>query len=116
MPHNREQQRAAGSIGGHASWANTVDRAARTRPGQAAFQKSFETKVDPEGILDPALRHKLAQNAMKAHFKQMAAKSAKVRKAKSEIRLAKKRAAKYGIENVPPRLRPVVECNCSTRT
>jgi hypothetical protein len=62
------------------SWANTVDRAARTEPGHRAAEDRFLKMADG----DP----KRAESLRKAHFKRMALKSVAVRKARKAARLA----------------------------
>jgi hypothetical protein len=61
------------------SWALTEDRTARTAPAREGLQRKFELQVDPEGKLPPAERAKRAENARKAFYLNMAAKSAAVR-------------------------------------
>lgn len=68
-----------GSIGAHESWANTVDRTARTAPGRRAFLERFEREVDPDNTLTPAERTIRAEHARKAYFKRLALKSAQAR-------------------------------------
>lgn len=68
-----------GSIGAHASWANTADRSARTAPARAALMAKFETLVDPDGALLPAERAARAASARRAHFARLALKSAQAR-------------------------------------
>jgi hypothetical protein len=67
------------SIAGNTSWANTPDPTARTANGRAAFLSSFERQVDPEGVLDPAERSRRAEYLRKAHFRQLALRSAQAR-------------------------------------
>lgn len=77
---NREMRRLAGRKGGHTSWANTVDRSARTAPAREAARLRFEKIVDPDGELDPALRAKLAENARKAFLADMSIRAAQARR------------------------------------
>lgn len=37
----------------HASWAQTIDRSARTAPARRAALERFERQVDPDGTLTP---------------------------------------------------------------
>lgn len=67
----------------HASWANTSDRARRSRPGQAAAFKRFEDMVDPDGSLSESERFKRAESLRRAHMAEIALKSAKSRRAKA---------------------------------
>lgn len=79
-------RRLAGQIAAHESWSNTPDRTARTQPARDALQASFERKVDPDGVLDPAERARRAENARKAHYARLALASAKARRAKAAAR------------------------------
>lgn len=66
---------ALGSIGGHVSWGNTLDRTARTAPARAALNQKF---LDAAGG-DPVR----AEHLRKAHFKRLALLSAQARRAKA---------------------------------
>lgn len=74
-----EQRSLAAQVAVHTSWANTRDRTARTAPATAASMARFEKQVDPDGLMDATTRAKAAENARKAYFLGLAAKSAKVR-------------------------------------
>ncbi|GAA1969251.1 hypothetical protein GCM10009817_06510 [Terrabacter lapilli] len=56
----------------HSSWANTVDRSARTAPARAALDAKFlaQAEGDPER----------AEHLRKAHFARLALKSAQARR------------------------------------
>lgn len=69
-------------IAAHASWARTVDRAARTAKARAAMASTFERQVDPDGVLTPEERAVRAEHARKAHFTRLALKSAQARRRK----------------------------------
>jgi hypothetical protein len=80
MPENSpELKTLIGRASAYKSWANTPDRAARTAPARRAMLEKFEREVDPNNELTPAERAKRAEYARKAHFTEMAIKSAKVR-------------------------------------
>jgi hypothetical protein len=84
----------AAQIGAHSSWAKTPDRSARTSPARRAFMiDRFEREVDPDGLLPPQERAKRADNARKAYFLQLAAKSAKARRNRSEANGLRRLAA-----------------------
>jgi hypothetical protein len=70
----------------HESWSRTADPVERTAPGRRAADARFERLVDPEGTLSPEVRHKMAEHARKAHFKNMALKSVESRKLKGLIK------------------------------
>ncbi|MBE1531149.1 hypothetical protein [Actinomadura algeriensis] len=67
-------------------WAMEPDRTAATAPGRAAFEARFEKQVDPDGVLSPDERARRAAAARKAHFKRMAANSAKSRAKAAALR------------------------------
>ncbi len=67
-------------IAAHESWANTVDRSARTAPARAALMAKFEAEVDPDGKLDPTERARRAEHKRKAYFQRLALKSAQARR------------------------------------
>ena len=80
MSLSPQERTLRASVAVHTMWANCDDWSARTQPGRDAFRKSFETKLDPDGKLDPVERSKRADQLYKAHFKKMAlAKSKKAR-------------------------------------
>ena len=66
----------------HASWANTEDVDARTKPGRDAFLSKFERDVDPDGVLPELERKRRAEHARKAYFARLALESAKARRRK----------------------------------
>jgi hypothetical protein len=76
-----EQRSLRARIAAHTLHAQ-VDGAAHTAPARKAFLDRFETLVDPEGILPPDERRRRAGHAKKAHFQQLAYKSARARAAR----------------------------------
>lgn len=77
---NTNERSLIASIASHESWARTPDRAARTAPARAAMAARFEREVDPDNVLPPAVRAKMAENARSAYYKRLALKSARARK------------------------------------
>jgi hypothetical protein len=63
--------RLCAQIGAHQSWANTLDRAARTAPARKAFEARFLAQADG----DP----QRAEQLRKAYYKELALKSAAAR-------------------------------------
>jgi hypothetical protein len=63
----------------HASWAKTTDRAARTAPARRAALARFERQVDPDGVLEPEERQRLAQSARRSYFRYLALRSSRAR-------------------------------------
>jgi hypothetical protein len=70
--HDPQVRHQVGRIGAEISWANTEDRAARTKPARDALNKRF---LDEAGG-DPVR----AEHLRKAHFLKLALKSAQARK------------------------------------
>ena len=54
-----------------------------TKPARAAWEARFERQVDPDGTLSPAERARRAAAAEKAHYTEMAYKSARARSKKA---------------------------------
>ena len=79
------QRSLAGKKGAHRSWAVTPDRSARTAPARAAMQKKFEQQVDPEGLLPLPERARRAEHLRKAHYADLALRSAKARRARAQL-------------------------------
>lgn len=77
-----EQRALRARIAGLESWANTTDRRARSSKGQAGLLAKFEREVDPDGILDPAVRRERAEAKRKAHMARLSLASSKARAAK----------------------------------
>jgi len=84
MPPSERKLR--GEIAAHTRWAATPDRTKATKPARDGLQRKFEDQVDPDHTLDPQTRAKLVANAKSAYYRQLAFKSAKARRAKSEGR------------------------------
>lgn len=74
----------AARIGANAMWAATDDWSARTAPARRAFLAKFEDQVDPNRELDPVVRAKKADAALRAHMASLA---------KNRRKKAKKKAA-----------------------
>lgn len=65
------------------TWAHIADPSAHTLPGRTAFLARFERDVDPDGRLDPVDRARRAEQARRAYFLNLAAKSAASRAART---------------------------------
>jgi hypothetical protein len=75
-------------IAAHTRWAKEPDRLAATAPGRRAMFEYFERQVDPEGVLAPDVRAKLAENARKAQLadaRRRSLKLARERKERKEV-------------------------------
>jgi hypothetical protein len=58
---------------------------AATQPAREAFDKRFDTEVDPTGSLNPQERARRASSARKAYFTRLALKSAQCRRQAAEM-------------------------------
>jgi hypothetical protein len=76
--YTRNQARAAV----YQSWANTLDRTARTAPARAAYRAKLEKIVDPDGVMTPRDRAKAAENLRKARLLRASEKAVAARRAK----------------------------------
>ena len=87
MAAGRLEMRAKKSLqnqkAAHLSWAATADRTARTRPGNEAALAKVAASVDPEGLMSPEARELAIESAIKAHYVDLALRSAAVRRARS---------------------------------
>ncbi len=73
-----QSERSLGaSIAAEVSWANTLDRTARTASGRAAFEQKFLDAADGDPVRAAHLRA--------AHFKRLALKSAQSRRKAREL-------------------------------
>lgn len=79
VPLTHEQRVLMGRIGGHTSWARTPDRAARTAPARAAYQRRFEREADPDGTLPDAERLRRAKALQSAYMARLALRSSRAR-------------------------------------
>lgn len=70
----------AARVGAHALHARIADPSAHTAPARKAFNDRFERQVDPDGVLDPATRARMAEHAKKAYFLSLSLKSAQARR------------------------------------
>lgn len=74
------ERKLRAGIAGNTSWARTENRLARTEPGRRAAEARFERQVDPDRVLTPDERARRVAHARRAHFQQLAFKSAKARR------------------------------------
>lgn len=82
-PEAMSQRAMQARLAAHTRWAATPDRQAATAKARQAAADRFEKQVDPDGVMDPALRAKLADNAKAAHYTRMALLSARSRRRKA---------------------------------
>lgn len=76
------ERRLAAARRAHISWANTVDRSARTRNARDAFEAKFLREADPDLKLDPVQRAAVAASLRKAYYLNLTLKSAEARRKK----------------------------------
>jgi hypothetical protein len=84
MRPSESERRLQAQAAAHRSWAATPDRSARTAPARQAAAARFEQQVDPTGTLPAAERALRAESARKAHFADLALKSARARRLRAE--------------------------------
>ncbi|OBH22495.1 hypothetical protein A9X03_15390 [Mycobacterium sp. E1715] len=77
-PNPRSVDSLQHSMASDVSWANTIDRTARTAPARRAADARFLALADGDV--------KRAESLRRAHFKRMALKSIAVRQAKAAAR------------------------------
>lgn len=77
MSVSETERRLIGSIGGQISWANTIDRSARTAPARAALDQKFLDQAGGDPVRAAHLR--------KAYFARLALKSARSRRRAKEL-------------------------------
>lgn len=75
-----EQRTLRARMAAHALHARITDPSAATAPARSAFLGKFESEVDPEGVLPPDERARMAAHARKSYFLGLALKSAKARR------------------------------------
>jgi hypothetical protein len=73
-----------GRIGGYRRWVAETDRTAATAPARSAFLRRFLDATDPS--LPDDVRAKQAEAARRAHFAELAYRSARARSARSKRR------------------------------
>ena len=79
-----ERARIAANI----RWAKEPNRQAATAPGLRAIREKWEREVDPDGLLSPALRRKMAENARKAHLARIRLKASKAARLPKDTKTA----------------------------
>ncbi len=74
-----EQRTIRASIAAHTRWSKTptAERTRQAERGQAGLLARFAAEVDPQGVLTPEERDKLARNAYTAHMKRLALRSSR---------------------------------------
>lgn len=84
MPRDPQKASRAGRIGA-LSMHSRYDSRQTTAAGRAAFLASFESDVDPDGVLDAEERGRRAQSLRRAYFTSLAIRSARARQARRPI-------------------------------
>lgn len=67
-------------IAAYTRWAKTPDATSATAPARRAFASRFEREVDPDGLLAPHVRARMAEAAKKAYYARLAYLSVKARR------------------------------------
>ncbi len=79
--YDPEEMAARGRIGAYTSHSRH-DLHDLTASARAAFLRSFENQVDPDGVLPAGERARRVEAARKAHFTRLAYRSAAARRAR----------------------------------
>ncbi len=74
---NETERSLLGRLGAEISWANTIDRTARTAPARAALDQKFLDEADGDPVRAAHLR--------KAHFARLGLQSAQARRKAREL-------------------------------
>jgi hypothetical protein len=74
-----EQRSLRARLAAETRWSKTSDRVAATAPARQAWADRWETQVDPNSVLPPAERKRLAKNAMRAHMLKMSLSASRKR-------------------------------------
>lgn len=85
MPERLTERQIRGRYGAHKSWANTVDRSARTRQARSKSPGSIDywlDRLDPERFANATDEQKMqaAEAGKKAHFAELSMRSAAARR------------------------------------
>ena len=81
MPAREPQSRSlAASIAAHERWSRESNPSVATALARTAVAQRFETLVDPDRVLPPAQRARMAEHARKAHMTRLALRSAQSRR------------------------------------
>ncbi|MFD0138017.1 hypothetical protein ACFVIL_29255 [Streptomyces sp. NPDC127159] len=76
-----EERRLRAQLGAEVSWANTVDRTARTEPGRRAAEARFEKQArEMHPDADETHIAKVAEHLRKAHLRRIGLASATKRR------------------------------------
>ncbi|WP_332643693.1 hypothetical protein [Aeromicrobium sp.] len=87
----QNERQLGASIAAHTSWANTINRTARTEPARRALEQRFLDEAGGDPVRAESLR--------KAHFKRLAFRSAQSRRrAREQIQAAE--AAEAELKNL----------------
>lgn len=84
---NAEERKLRAQLGAEVSWANTLDRTARTAPGSRAADARFEKQArDMYPDASDEQITKTAEHLRKAHFRRMGLASATKRRKAREAK------------------------------
>jgi hypothetical protein len=77
------ERRLRAELAAHASWAQTSDPSARTKPARDAFFARFLNDVDPDRVLPEAERNRRAESSRSAYYSRLALLSVQARRRKA---------------------------------
>jgi uncharacterized membrane protein len=83
-----EQRTLRAQVAANTRWARPGERQRHGDKISEARLRHHEARVDPEGVLEPAERRKLAQNSLRAEMARLALRSSRARKRGGDDRAA----------------------------
>jgi hypothetical protein len=83
------ERKLRATLAAESRWAQPGSRETARVTARASMIARFEKQVDPDGVLPPAERAKLAESARRAHLLSMSLKSVRARRLRKEREKAK---------------------------
>jgi hypothetical protein len=77
-----DERRLRAQIAANARWSKPGARQRQSETISRARLAHYKHQVDPDGVLEPATRCQLAENALQADMQRLALASSKVRRAR----------------------------------
>lgn len=79
-----DERRLRAQIAANARWSKPGARETQSDKIRRARLTHYEHRVDPDGVLEPAPRCQLAENALQADMQRLALASSKARRARKK--------------------------------
>ncbi|MBN9799245.1 hypothetical protein DMP15_18545 [Pseudonocardia sp. UM4_GMWB1] len=92
MATSAAEKRAASQLGAHTRWARETDRHAAMQPARDGLWQRFLRQADPDTVLPEHVRVERAESLRRAHFAELALRSARARRLRREAAAAAARA------------------------